>query len=219
VNQLVFINKKIKEEHMKTIKFSFIMLLGVAVLLLGATAGFADQGSFGINVNIQKSSAIQFVVSRVQGSTWTPATNALNFGQLLYDSVNGIFYSPFYYAIDIGTTGDGAGQPDDISFSYTPGTNPNQGTALGGLDVKGSLTVVKTDGDNDTVINKVLLGKVAGIGTLDKSQFTGGWPRLYVGIFNGDPDNSTGDDDEEVFSPADNPGDYSGILLVTAVVN
>ncbi len=204
---------------MKTVKFSFIALIGIAIIALGATAVIADQGSFGINVNIKKSAAIQFVVSRVQGTTWTANNNDLNFGTLLYDGVNGIFYSPFYYAIDIGTTGDGAGQPDDISFSYTPGTNPNQGTTLGGLGVKGSLTVVKTDGANDALLNKVLLSKVASIGTLDKSQFTGGWPRLYVGIWDGNPTTSTGDADEEVFTPADNPGDYSGILLVTAVVN
>ncbi len=205
---------------MNRTKIVLIALIAVAAIALGVTAVTADQGNFPINVNIKKADAIAFVVNRVQGTTWTPATNELNFGQLLFDSVNGIFYSPFYYAIDVGVTGVGAGQPDDVSFSYTPGNNPNLGTTLGALGVKASVTVVKAlDGADDVEVDKVLLGKVASLGTLDKAQFTGGWPRLYIGIWDGNTATSTGDADEEVFTPADNPGDYAGILLVTAVVN
>lgn len=204
---------------MKKTKIIFIALIAVAAIALSVTATTADQGSFTISVDIKKADAIAFIVNRVQGKTWTPATNDLNFGQLLFDSANGVFYSPFYYAIDISVVG-GAGQPDDIALSYTEGNNPNvNNRGRGGLGTKATLAVVKTDGTTESVLIKKIMKKVGNISAMDKSLFNGGWPRLYVAIWDGNPETKLGDTEEQTFSALDTPGQYTGTLTVTAVVN
>ncbi len=206
---------------MKKLNPICIVALTVAMIVSATTVWAAEQ-AFPIAVSIPAATAVTFTVSKVTGTTWATNNYNLEFGQLDFEPVNKIFTAPFYFAIDLGSNGTGAGVPDEIKLTYSESSNPNSvaGTGRRGLGYKSVVTVAKAIEDSaDSVLHKVLLQKVGSIDALDKTSFVGGWPRVYVGIYDGNAKNSSGDADEELFTLEDAPGDYLGVLTITAIVN
>lgn len=199
-----------------------IALIG-CVVLASAGLAMADSQDFTVSASVPFASGITFTITEILASgTWTDNHPvALNFGTLGYDSVNKIFFPTKFFAIDLGVSTGGAGKPDSIQMTYFDLDNPNDdaGNGLGGLGQKATLQITKAtlDAGDFNVESKVLLSDVATLGTVMKDDFVGGWPRLYVGMYDGsNPELHTG---WEVFTADDAPGDYRGTLQITAVVN
>lgn len=202
-----------------------IMLVALIALTMVGAASAADTQNFAVSANVPAASGITFQVTEILANgTWTsnhPAS--LSFGTLQFDTTNNIFRPTKYFAIDLGVTTGGAGQPDNIQFVYTDGANdPNSvaGNGRGALGQKATLKVVKATAANVdyAVSSLVLLNNVTSIGSLDQSSFLGGWPRAYIGLYDGS-DATLNAAGWEVFTPADAPGDYLGVLEITATVN
>ena len=200
------------------------LLMMVAIVAMGADLSWANSQNFAVSATVPLASGVTFTVTEIQANgTWTQNhPNDLDFGTLDYDPENKIFRPTKYFAIDIGVIENGAGQPDNISFAYTEGANPNQAALndRGGLGKKATVDVVKSTVENiDTAVkDKVLISQVASLGTIGKASFTNGWPRVYVGMYDGSS-TALNEAGWEVFTVLDAPGNYIGTLQITATVN
>jgi len=212
---------------MKKIQFTSFLSL---ILILGI-AGLAGAESFLVSAEVPSATGITYKVTEILGSIddeeedeWTENHPAdLNFGMLKLDTENNIFLPVRYFAIDIGVAGEGAGKPHNIQFSYSDSaSHPNQleGNGRGGLGKKATLQMTRAtlEPKDYEVGDQSLLINVAALGTFSKTQFLDGWPRVYVGIYDGS-DEDKNEDGWEVFTADDAPGVYSGTLTITAVVN
>jgi len=196
----------------------------IALVLAVSCAGVsrADSGSFPVSVVMPAASAVSFTASEIlvndpddlNDDTWVTGSHptSLVFGTLVWNAAYSIFRPERYFAIDLGAS-QGGGTVTNISFSYTQGNNPNAGTGRGGLDKKATLKVVKAVYKSADVAVSALteLGSVATLGTFTNTSFTGGWPRVYVGINDG-ADVNLG----EPFTVQDVDGPYSGTLMISA---
>lgn len=212
-----------------------LMVLALFAVLVISGIDAANSETFFVSASVPKASGVVFTVTEIAADgTWpeedAPHPSDLIFGTLEFDPDDGIFRPLRYFAIDLGVTDGGVGSPDSVQVSYVDAiSNPNlvAGNGRGGLGKKATLQVTKAVLNNPDVPigNPVILNNVASIGTLSKSNFAGGWPRLYVGIYDGnnDPDGNGIDnfDDTgwEVFTTQDAHGHYTGTLTVSAVVN
>ena len=199
------------------------MVFAVGFIFVAANAGMADSENFAVSANVPFASGVTFTVTEISAAgVWSDTHPAnLDFGKLGYDSTYKIFRPTKYFAIDIGVALGGAGKPDSVQFEYADLANPNEEAAngLGGLGKKATLQVVKAKlvGADTIVGDKVLLSGAASLGTLSKTNFVDGWPRAYVGLYDG-VDATLNAAGWEVFTADDAPGDYMGNLKITAVV-
>lgn len=141
------------------------------------------------------------------------------------------FLPNHFFSIDIGYAyGELESQIDHIYIRYQEGANPNEtkNPPGNGLGYKSSAVFAKksidvTGAELDDVIypsgTRYLLKTLATQKAFTIStEIPSGWLRAYIGIATKDPaDASTipWPADAEVFNPGDNPGVYTGTLVIT----
>ncbi len=215
------LNKKIiikKKEGSIMKRVSMIMAAMMATVLIASSACFAQSSSktYVLSATVPAATGISIIANKVIGEDWTlvPGTD-LAFGNLVYDPDYQIWVANHYFAIDVAGSG-GAGNPT-TTFTYTNGSNPNApGSPANGLGYKTGATFVKATTQGEVgIYEKRVLQRVAGL-SVGPEQLTGGWLRAYIGILDGDPE--TMPFDGQAFTNADQPGIYSGTLLVSATM-
>jgi hypothetical protein len=201
-----------------------LIVVGLCVLALVFAGSALANKSLAVSADVPLSTTLTYTVTEILANgDWTDNHPAgLIFGTLKFDSEFGIFTPIRYFAIDMGVAVGGVGKPNNIQFSYSEGNNPNvaAATGLGGLGKKGTITVTKAvlDGDDVLIAGPKMLSQAATFGTLTKTQFIGGWPRIYVGINDGG-NADLNDAGAEVFTADDAAGTYNGILQITATIS
>lgn len=196
----------------------FIAILAGSSLI--AAPAFA-QVDFFLDAEILPADTATFNVSKVllPGETFQPQApgfDALDFGVLTLDPVNGIFVPSFYWVIDVGSNGSGF---PDLLFDYTDTTNPNgainDGSGLGGHGTVAYSEVV--DNGNGTQTVNLIRGEAlqdADGATLDETEYANGFARISFGIATGNPALQEGT--AVPFTAADADGVYSGTYTITA---
>ena len=132
-----------------------------------------------------------------------------------------LWLAPTYYAVDISNVA--AGSPS-VTISYVEGDKPSGATH--GLGYKTVATIRKavyvapTNGvanpPTETTVEADALIDLVGTGkTIGSSNFTGGWARVYLGVFSGSPAVTHA----EGFLSSDVSGTYTGKVIITAAAN
>lgn len=210
-------------------KKTFLIAVGACILAIVFVGSAMANKTLSVSADIPLSTSVTYVITEIsEDGEWTDNhPGGLNFGTLKFRPLYSIFTPERYFAIDMGAAVGGVGKPNNISFTYTEGNNPNAttGSGRGGLGKKGTLSVTKAglDGDGNPVADvpvagPTMLSTVASLGTLTKVQFVNGWPRVYVGIYDG-ASGVLKDAGAEVFTADDAAGTYSGILQITATIS
>ena len=204
----------------KKILISTVLVVGFTLIF--AQSGRADTVDFPVSATVPAATGISIIATEVDAASnvFGAQVNALNFDPLVYDDANGIYLPDHYFSIDVGATG-GAGSPD-VNVTYVEGSKPvGQTNGLGWKTIATFVKITGTPGNEvqtDMVAHgpKQLLKDLAGE-TITDTELSGGFLRLYVGVFPGDDQDiiSAGG---EVFSNADKAGGYNGTLTVTATV-
>jgi hypothetical protein len=196
-------------------------LAGGLFLFFQAVSVWAASTTFTVSATVPDPSAISMTVSSINSTsnafTAEPAgTTALSFDPMTFNTTNNIYLPDHYFALDIGVSG-GAGEPD-VTFTYNEGANPNGAT--NGMGHKSSATFAEETSSGETLLTahpKTMLINVSGEHVASTELATGAFLRVYLGVCTG----NTGTDPSgcQPFSNADAAGEYTGSLLVTAVVN
>lgn len=144
---------------------------------------------------------------------------ALNFntgGKLVYKPTLGIFLSDYYFAIDVGV-GDGVGAIGSVTTTYTEGGSPSATIGLGDRATATFVKAVVSGSETEIGPGKVMLSSLTGGTEITSSAWTGGWFRLYVGIYDGGvPALNTGD--AGPFTGDDAVGTYTGTITLSATL-
>lgn len=201
----------------------------VGFMLLAPTA-YAESVPFTVSAAVPAATGVQITATHVTAATNTfgPKVTALNFNPLSFipgptNNIN-IWLPDHYFAIDVGATG-GAGSPN-VTVAYTEGAKP--AGQVNGLGYKTLATFTKITGgptpadqvQTDLVAHgpKKPLKNLIGAGeVINNSELTGGFFRVYVGVFPGD-DAAVLAMGGEPFTNGDKPGDYDGVLTITATL-
>jgi hypothetical protein len=212
-------------------KTKVIMILGGLFLLCQAATGWAATTTFTVSATVPLATGISIAVSSVNATTnvfttLAPGTTALSFDTMTLSPTLGIFLPDHYFALDFGVTG-GAGAAD-LTLTYTEGNNPNNpGTGTNGLGTKVTATfakeVVSGSTTTETIVAPTVTNKARLIDLsathVPFSEFTGGFARVYLGVWTGATGTPSDPTTGKPFSTVDIPGSYSGSLAITAVVN
>ena len=207
-----------------------IVLSAFLALLLSTGQAFAAVTSktFSLQANIPAATGSNITAASVNATTGVftalaPTVTTLSFNtgaSVPFNVPNGIYAPNQFFAIDITGSG-GAGNPD-VTFTYSGDVKP--AGQLSGLGVKATATFVKVTGatgaQTETVLanGKKRLIDLTGESVL-KTAYSGGFLRVYLGIVTKDPTATPLDPaNSEPFTNADQPGAYSGTLLVSATV-
>ena len=200
-----------------------MILLGMILFIWTKT--FTVDKTFLVSATVPAATSVSISAFSVSGTppVFTAVTGtSLSFNPLTFEPTNKIYLPNHFFAIDVAPVG-GAGNPN-VSFTYTEGSNPN--SPGHGLGFKWTATFVKVTGPTNSPVEtgiaahgpKKLLKDLAGE-TINKTEITGGFLRIYLGVVTLDP-NATFKDPTgaEVFSNADAPGPYDGSLLISATL-
>lgn len=214
-----------------------LLALGSAAFAAGTTA---TPGVFTVEANLPAATDVQFVTSKVVGSTFSDTVKgsgaALTWGTSdlqFYDKENGVdvnvWRGKHYYAIDfnpVSGTQSAPGNYQNVTFAYSSESNPTGQAAGTGLGEKGTITLVKTilnsttGKTEDTKIIAKALKDVGTISGIDQTKVNGGWFRVYLGLY---PGAASGSADEvanaKPFTNADQPGKYTGKLTISVTLN
>jgi hypothetical protein len=212
---------------MKT-KLSLIVLGGMLLIGHNAMAQLTAPQTFTVSASVPLSTSVGITVNSINSTgspVFTPvAGTALSFGTLTYTTTNGInIYLPnHYFSLDVAPIG-GAGAPD-TTVTYTEGANPNGAT--NGLGYKATATFAKevyTSATTPPTETITALGKMRLIDLAATHEpytaVSGGWLRIYIGIWTGTTTAPADPTNGQPFSNADAAGSYTGSLLITAVIN
>ncbi|MFH0827044.1 MAG: hypothetical protein V1923_04060 [Candidatus Omnitrophota bacterium] len=154
---------------------------------------------------VPQQNGLTVTVSKVVGTTFTTATS-INFGTLVYDTVNKIFTTSdgSYYAVDVGCNSNSA----DWTVTHTI-TSLLNGTS--NLDGHVNVTFMKqTSSTAGTQISKYSYA-ASNNKPFTKAQLSGGWLRVYYGLATG-----VGDATGVTPVPSDKTyGTYSGTVTFT----
>ncbi len=211
---------------MKKVLLATLILLGLATASLAAST---TPGVFVVSATIPSATDITYITSKVQNGppiTFTEVargsagTLAWGTTDLTYDTVNGIWLGKHFYAIDVAPTigvggAPAAGNFGTVSFSFTGETVPAGQTAGDGLSKRAVLTAVKVAGTTETNLRgPARLGAVGSLASITGSDVSGGFLRVYVGLYTGLP---------AVVGAVpptngDKPGVYGGTLTITATL-
>ncbi len=198
------------------------LIIGGLFVLPQATSVWA-QTTFTVSATIPDPPAtISITVDSVNSSTnaftQEPAgTTALSFDPMTFNTTFSIYLPDHYFALNIGVTG-GSGEPD-TTFTYNEGTNPNGSTK--GFGTKSSATFAEETSSGETLLTahgpKKMLINLNNEHVAYTELATGSYLRVYLGVCTGNT--STDPAGCAPFSNADVAGEYTGSLVVTAVVN
>lgn len=198
-------------------------LISVGVTFVGIAVNNAAQVSFTVSATIPAATGVSITATKITGTTWGSTVTALDFDPMTLDTDNGVWLPDHFFAIDVAATG-GAGAPD-VTAKYVEGSKPSGQT--NGLGYKSLATFVKVTGPDDDQTEtqmtahgpKKPLKDLSGGGEqITDTEISGGFLRIYVGIFPGDDPDVTAAGGEP-FTNADQPGDYDGTLTITATVS
>jgi hypothetical protein len=221
---------------MKRIILIMALMLGASLLL--SQTGLADQQTFTLNATVPTATSVGFTL--MYGDTAKvlhvmTGTN-MDFGTLKLDTANNpatnkpynvfrpLSTGPQYFAIDVAALG--AGSPNNVTFTYTEGTNQNATSpnpATNGLGYKANISLAKVvyvgPNPTDTTETAITSGnfpktltECTGANAISSTATAGGWLRAYIGI------NDGSNASWEPFTPADAPGAYDGSLLISSTV-
>ncbi len=206
---------------MKKIILSVVVLLGLTLVFTPVNR--ADVVDFLVSATIPSASGVSIVATKVDSASnvFGATVTALNFDPMVFNSNLGIWLPDHFFAIDIGVT-SGVGSTN-VTVKYTEGAKPNG--QINGLGWKSTATFVKITGPENNQVEtdlishgpKKLLRDLAGGEQFTGAELSGGFLRAYVGIFPGD-DQTILDQLGEPFTNADVPGNYNGVLTITATV-
>jgi len=204
-----------------------ISLKVVVMLFVLTFASSTHAVNFTVSATIPSATGVSIVATQNQvvggNEVFGSTVSALNFNPMTFDSVNGIYRSGHFFAIDVGAIG-GAGSPN-VTVSFGSESNPTGQTK--GLGSKAIATFSKVSGGpapEDQSENTLaahgptkLLGQLSGE-QVTSTELIGGFLRLRVGIFDGG-DATLIAAGGEPFTNGDLPGPYTGILVITGTVN
>jgi len=206
---------------MKKVALSITVLLGLTLIFTPVNR--ADVVDFLVSATIPTASGVSIVATQVDSASnvFGVTVTALNFDPMVFNSNLGIWLPNHYFAIDVGVT-SGVGSTA-VTVKYTEGAKPTG--QVNGLGWKSTATFVKITGPDDDQTEtdlishgpKQLLRDLAGGEQFTGAELSGGFLRVYVGIFPGD-DQTILDQLGEPFTNADVPGNYNGVLTITATV-
>jgi len=184
-------------------------LTEVETFILAATITPAT----GITIEAFKVDSQSGIAESMQGAT------ALPFDPMIPNPETGVWLPNHYYYVNVVPSG-GAGNPT-TTIKYTEGNNPNgvNGHGLGWKGNAGFTAVTYPAGQENVVplANHLpkLLKDMVGTGEVVQASELTGHLRFYLGINDG----STSPTGGEVFSNADAPGPYTGVIFVSATVS
>lgn len=213
-----------------------LLALGSAAFAAGTTA---TAGVFTVEANLPAATDVQFVTSKVVGKTFSDTVKgsgaALTWGTSdlqFFDKEDGkdvnVWRGKHYYAIDfnpVSGTQSAPGNYQNVTFAYSSENNPPGQAAGTGLGEKGTITLVKTilnskgETEDSKIISKALKD-VSTISGIDQSKVSGGWFRVYLGLYPGAAAGSDGEvANAKPFTNADQPGKYTGKLTISVTLN
>ena len=178
--------------------------------------------AFTVSATVPAATSIGINAFHVNSSSgfFTPITGTfLNFDPLSLDPISNIYLPDHYWVIDTAGMGGAVGNMS-TTFTYQPGLTPNINGH--GIGHKTTLTFVKVTSSEEIGLiahgPKKMLKDLNGE-TILGSETSNGFLRCYLGIVTGDPNAVYLDPaDAEVFSNADAPGVYDGVLLISATL-
>jgi len=126
---------------------------------------------------------------------------------------DGIFLTGVYFAIDIAPVGGSWGSTSSIDFSWTSGGNDLADHAYANVfeAVWNPPIASVPQPPTENSIGVYRLDSISG-GSLGYASFSGGWPRIYMGLSDGAPGEPAG---VSPFTSSEAAGTYSGTLLVS----
>src|SRR3989338_8556101 len=202
----------------KNITCFFILSLLLAAPAIAQTT----TKSFTVSATVPAAASIGINAFSVNSSTniFTPITGTfLNFNPLNLDPVSNIYLPNHFWVIDISGQGGAVGNMS-TTFEFRPGLTPNVNGH--GIGHKTTLTFVKVTsvGEGGLIAHGTKQRVVDITGeTILGSETSGGFLRCYLGIVTMDPNAVyTDPNNAEVFSNADAPGNYDGILLISSTL-
>jgi hypothetical protein len=216
----------IKAGKGKMMKTKLSLILGGMFLLCQAGTVWAST-AFTVSATVPLATGISIVVDSVN-ATGTPVFTQISGAALSFDAgagmtlnTNNIYTPSVYYALNITTTG-GAGVPD-TTVTYAEGANPNgtSSTQLG-LGNKSVITFTGEPGELSTTYGKKRLIDLVSpvhVPYTYLNSLGASYLRLYVGVWTGSTTAPADPANGQPFSNADAPGQYTGTLTVTSVVN
>lgn len=210
-------------------KSRLITSLAGVMLFCQAATGWAAQTIYDISATVPSATGVSMTVSSVDSTTNKFTTEPSGFTALTFDPLtlstsgptSGIFLPDHYWAIDVAVTG-GAGTPQ-LQVQYTEGANPNGGT-VNGLGTKSTATFAKevytsaTTPPTETIVapSKVRLIDLTSNTTIPSTEFSGGWARVYLGVWTGSTTAPADPSNGKPFTTTDASGPYAGQFTLTA---
>jgi hypothetical protein len=207
-------------------KTKLSVILGGLFLAFQVVPVWAAPTTFTVSATVPAATGISITVDSVNSATnvfttLPTGTTALSFDPMTFNTTNNIYIPSIYYALNFAVA-NGAGSPD-VTVTYNEGSNPNSGTSNpDGLGFKSTATFAKEVGSTETLLTdhgpKKLLTNLNGE-HVTFSELTGGYLRIYLGIWVGSTTAPADPAGGQPFSNADAPGTYTGSLVATAVVD
>ncbi len=192
--------------------FRFVLIAGV--LCLQAVAARADSQLFMATAFVPTVSGTTMSAYKVTGGSAQLLNDVLfDFGTLLYDGQNQVWYAPSYFYITVAAV---QGVSPNVTVSYKEGANPNgnQNHALGAKVVLTFTRLTATGQQNLMASHPSQALKDIGLVTVTPAELGGDSLDIALGIYRGFPVVAGA----EPFTNADTPGAYTGTLTVTSTV-
>lgn len=154
-----------------------ILLSLTAALILTTVCFAANNETLVVTASIPQQNTLTVGVSKVVGTTWTPATS-LDFGGLVFDPTNKIFVADYSYAVDVRINSNA------LDWTVTHKTT-SISNGSDNLDSNINVTFVKQiDNANGTTLDKISFAN-SNNKAYTKTQIGSGWLRVYYGIATG----------------------------------
>ena len=215
-----------------------LIIAAVFAISLIATPSFAASVAsgtpvdFGVTATVPAASSVSITATKRLGSNDSEVATgitSLDFNnsenKLNYDSDNGIWVSDYYFVIDVGL-GGGAGNLT-VTTVYSEGAGAMPSGQTKGLGYKSTGDFKKVVGPLGSQTESALspgiklLENLKGAGqSVGSSELTGGFFRLYIGLYDGSDDSTGGLNDlgGEPFTNDDEPGSYTGTITITGTI-
>jgi hypothetical protein len=162
-------------------KKGLVAIMGLSLLLgLSSMVLAADTKNVDVAAYVPQQNGLTVTVSKVVGTTFSSATS-INFGNLVFDTVNKIFTTSdgSYYAVDVGCNSNAA----DWTIMHTVTSLANGSS---NLDYNVNVTFMKqTSSTAGAQIGSILSYAGSNNRAYTKTQLAGGWLRVYYGLATG----------------------------------
>lgn len=209
---------------MKKLILTLAFVVAAAFIAMPSYAVIVDEDTdvnFFATAHIPTATSVSIAAVKRLGSDDSPVeedVTQLDFntgGNLVYKPTLGIFLSDYYFAIDVGV-GDGVGAIGSVTTSYSD-TGAPQAVGLGSRATATFVKAVVSGTETSIGPGKVMLSSLAGGTEISSTAWTGGWFRLYIGIYDGSVAAlNTGD--AGPFTGDDAVGTYTGTITLSATL-